>query len=247
MWYVESPKALSSVLYSLLCTRNTSPLSTLISSLLLNHHLYADDTQLFLSFRPPDFDSSVTHLRNALQHISSWMTANLLTLNSSKTEFLLIGLQQQLTKIHNCSARKLGSLVSSLTVISLSPTKYHLSLSLVIITFVNFVVSAPILTPKLPVPLPHLLFILSLITATLCITTFQNLKHFRLFRTLLPGLWLRPPNSVMSPLFSNLYIGLKSTNALNINFFLLPIKLPSCYSLLIILLSPFLDHIHLPP
>jgi len=31
------------------------------------------------------------------------MTANLLTLNSSKTEFLLIGLQQQLNKIHNCS------------------------------------------------------------------------------------------------------------------------------------------------
>jgi len=108
------PKALSLVLYSSLCTRNTSPLSTLISSLSSNHHLYADDTQLFLSFRPPDFDSSVTHLQNALQHISSWMTANLLTLNSSKTEFLFIGLQQQLTKIHNCSlnttdsARNLG-------------------------------------------------------------------------------------------------------------------------------------------
>ena len=45
-----------------------------------------------------------------------------------------------------------------------------LSLSLVIITFVNFVVSAHILTSKLPVPLPHLLFTLSLITATLCTT-----------------------------------------------------------------------------
>ena len=31
------------------------------------------------------------------------MTANLLTLNSAKTEFLLIGLQQQLAKIHNFS------------------------------------------------------------------------------------------------------------------------------------------------
>jgi len=31
------------------------------------------------------------------------MTANLLTLNSSKTEFLLIGLKNQLAKIHNSS------------------------------------------------------------------------------------------------------------------------------------------------
>jgi len=30
----------------------TTPLSTLISSLPLNHHLYADDTQLFFSFYP---------------------------------------------------------------------------------------------------------------------------------------------------------------------------------------------------
>jgi len=42
-------------------------------------------------------------LQDILQQISSWMTANLLTLNSSKTEFLLIGLKQQLAKIHNSS------------------------------------------------------------------------------------------------------------------------------------------------
>ena len=42
------------------------------------------------------------------------MTANLKTLNSSKTEFLLIALKQQLANIHNCllctthSARNLG-------------------------------------------------------------------------------------------------------------------------------------------
>ena len=63
---------------------------------------------------PPDFDSNITHLQNALQQISSWMTANLSTLNFSKTEFLLIGLSKQLAKIHNCSlstthsARNLG-------------------------------------------------------------------------------------------------------------------------------------------
>ena len=38
----------------------TTPLHSLISSLSLKHHLYADNTQLFFSFHPPDFDSSIT-------------------------------------------------------------------------------------------------------------------------------------------------------------------------------------------
>jgi len=45
----------------------------------------------------------ITHLQNSLQQITSWMTANLFTLNSSKTEFLLIGLKQQLSKLHDSS------------------------------------------------------------------------------------------------------------------------------------------------
>ena len=81
----------------------TTPLSTLISSCSLNHHLYADATQLFLSFLPTHLDSSIDHLHNALDQISSWMTANLRTLNSSKTEFLLICFSKQLAKINNSS------------------------------------------------------------------------------------------------------------------------------------------------
>jgi len=77
----------------------TTKLSTLVSSLSLNHHLYTDDTQLFFSFRPSDFHSNISHLQNALPQIFSWMTANLLTLNSSKTEFFLIGLKEQLSKV----------------------------------------------------------------------------------------------------------------------------------------------------
>jgi len=47
----------------------TTPLSSLIYSLSMNHHLYADNTQLFFSFHPPDFESNITHLRDSLQQI----------------------------------------------------------------------------------------------------------------------------------------------------------------------------------
>ena len=58
-------------------------------------------------------DGALTNKPNALQHFFL-MTANLLTLNTSNTEFLLIGLKQQLAKFHNSpietthSARNLG-------------------------------------------------------------------------------------------------------------------------------------------
>jgi len=48
-----------------------------------------------------DFLSNITYLLNALQHISSWMTANLLTLNTSKTEFLLKQQLAKITKLHS--------------------------------------------------------------------------------------------------------------------------------------------------
>jgi len=52
----------------------------------------------------------IKHLQNALQQISSWMTANLLTLNSFQTEFLLTGLKKkQLDRIRNSSHNAIHS------------------------------------------------------------------------------------------------------------------------------------------
>jgi len=89
------------VLGRLLFVVYTTRFSTLISCCSLNHHLYADDSQLYLSFLLTHFDSSIDHFHNALDQTSSWMTANRFTLNFSKTEFLLIGLSKQLAKINN--------------------------------------------------------------------------------------------------------------------------------------------------
>jgi len=99
-WYTSSCGVFQgSVLGLLLFVMYTTPLSTLISSCSLNNHLYADNTQLFLSFLPANFDSNIDYFQNVLDYISFWMTANLLSLNSSKTQILLIGLSKQLAKI----------------------------------------------------------------------------------------------------------------------------------------------------
>ena len=77
------------------------PLSSLISSFSLSHHLYADDTQLFISFQPTKFNENISCLQTVLSAVSDWMASNLLCFNSAKTEFLLLGLKPQLNKIHN--------------------------------------------------------------------------------------------------------------------------------------------------
>ena len=57
--------------------------------------------QLFISFSPLNFSSSVNQLQSVFSNVSTWMSANLLSLNPSKTEFLVIGLPKQLAKINN--------------------------------------------------------------------------------------------------------------------------------------------------
>ena len=80
-----------SVLGPLLFTHYVTPLSSLIIEHAIPHHLYADDSQLYVSFSSGDSASPLNGLQSCLASVQSWMLTNKLKLNTDTTEFLLIG------------------------------------------------------------------------------------------------------------------------------------------------------------
>ena len=66
-------------------------------------HSYADDTQIYLSFRPhspASQDAALRNIENCVADVRAWMPSNRLLINDTKTEFLTIGSRQQVSKIH---------------------------------------------------------------------------------------------------------------------------------------------------
>jgi len=62
--------------------------------------MYADDTALY--YNSNDIDDIVVKMNSDLENIRKWLARNKLSLNVKKTEFVIVGLSQQLSRLANC-------------------------------------------------------------------------------------------------------------------------------------------------
>ena len=91
-----------SVLGPILLTLYTSPLGDICREHNVLFQSYADDLQIYLSFSPTQpggKDKCLESLGACISDICLWMRTNLLKLNDGKTELIVLGTRQQLSKV----------------------------------------------------------------------------------------------------------------------------------------------------
>ena len=88
-----------SVLGPILFNVYTAALGLLLRQEKTNYSMYADDTDLYLIFKPSELTENVAEMERTAGLVRRWMAANELKMNDAKTEVMLITPRRMATKI----------------------------------------------------------------------------------------------------------------------------------------------------
>ena len=97
-----------SCLGPVLFTTYASPLFDVINQHPVRASGYADDHQLYQSFDPSRVHAekeAISFMEQCIADVRSWMLANKLKINDSKTEYMIIGTKAMLSKVKSTSVR----------------------------------------------------------------------------------------------------------------------------------------------
>lgn len=82
-----------------------------------SYHLYADDVQIYVHTKPSEVNSAILKLNSDLDRIALWSLDNCLSLNPTKSKFMVLGSKKQIdsTLSHNPMIYILGNPVEYVT------------------------------------------------------------------------------------------------------------------------------------
>jgi hypothetical protein len=89
---LDFSKAFDSVNHEMLCSKLSHQYITQISS--CKYHMNADDVQLYISYQLCDITSCFRKINEDLNNILQWSIANSLSINSTKSQAMVIGISQ---------------------------------------------------------------------------------------------------------------------------------------------------------
>ena len=87
---LETGMPQGSILGPFMFPQYTAPLFDIVQKNGCEIHMYADDTQIYLSFNKTNCELSLDKLEHCISDVRKWMNDNFLKLNDSKTEFLIV-------------------------------------------------------------------------------------------------------------------------------------------------------------
>jgi hypothetical protein len=94
----------------------TSPMFDIAKKHGISIHMYADDTQVYVSFNAKDSSIAIRRMHDCIEEIRIWMSNNHLKMNNAKTELLLIGNPHVRKQLEGISTFKIGN-------VSVQPTE----------------------------------------------------------------------------------------------------------------------------